>query len=67
VLMSLWSFQGVRELARVSISTSSPPAENTAVATCLAGRTDLSKLNSALAASPTEVRYPRASTRSTLI
>ena len=46
--MSLWSFQGARELE-------SPPAENTAVTASLAGRTDLSKLNSALADNPTEV------------
>jgi len=32
-----------------------PPAENTAVAASLAGRTDLSKLNSALTESSTEV------------
>jgi hypothetical protein len=37
------------------ISTSSPPAENTAVTASLAGRTDPSKLNSALADNPTEV------------
>ena len=60
VLMSLWSFQGARGLE-------SPPAENTAVTASVAGRTDLSKLNSALADDPTEVEDPRASTRSTLI
>ena len=51
LLMSLWSFQGARELE-------SPPAETTAVTASPAGRTDLSKLNSALADNPTEVERP---------
>jgi len=54
VLMSLWSFQGAR-------GPESPPAENTAVTDPRlkrhgAGRTDPSKLNSALADRFTEVR-----------
>ena len=49
--MSLWSFQGARGLEVFD----SPPAEITAVTAAVAGRTDLSKLNSVLADSPTEV------------
>ena len=52
--MSLWSFQGARGL-RLSIQRHCPPAENTAVTASVAGRTDLSKLNSALTENSTEV------------
>jgi hypothetical protein len=53
--MSLWSFQGARGLDVVVQAHLDPPAEITAETASQAGHTDLSKLNSALAARPTEV------------